>query len=249
MNEIWKDIKDYEGLYQVSNKGRVKSLNKFRVDLTGRVFKHKEKLLSTKAWIKDGRPYYVKVSLTKDGKKENKLVHRLVAESFISNPENKPEVNHKDQNRSNNFIQNLEWVTKEENMKHAIVPGKKGYNNNNSKLNENDVKNICRLLIAGETNERIIKKLQLSVSSAVISNIKYKRHWNHLNCVKELPNFKPISSVKLNEKNIEDICLLIKKNLTREEIIKKLKLDIKPGLISKIKNKVRWKHLKCVQEL
>jgi hypothetical protein len=249
MNEQWKDIKGYEGLYQISDKGNIKSLERIVKDSSGRIYKRKEKLLSTKPWMKNGRPYYVKVSLIKeDGKKENKAVHRLVAESFIPNPESKPEVNHIDQHRDNNLVENLEWVSKEENMKHAVVPGGKGINNNNSILTEKDVKNICILLQSGYSNLDITEELE--VSSAVVSNIKYKRQWTHLDCVKNLPDYEPISQVKITEKDVENICKLLKEtSLTREGIIEELKLDIQPNLISKIKNKKRWKHLKCVQEL
>ena len=95
--EIWKDIKDYEGLYQVSNWGRVKSLN---YNHTG-----KSKLL---------KPYddtrgYLQVKLSKNRKSKNCLVHRLVATAFLENPENKPEINHIDEDKTNNRVDNLEW--------------------------------------------------------------------------------------------------------------------------------------------
>ena len=104
--EIWKDIKGYEGLYQVSNKGHVKSLgnNKTR----------KEKILS----LKPESHGYVKVKLCKNNKREHKYVHRLVAEAFLPNPDNLPVVNHKIddfEHRSDNRVENLEWCTVEYN--------------------------------------------------------------------------------------------------------------------------------------
>lgn len=105
-NEIWKDVKGYEGLYQVSNLGRVKSL-----DYDG---SKKERIMS---------PYnvhgYSRVRLFNDKKRVSTSVHRLVAGAFISNPENKPFVNHIDGNKSNNKIENLEWCNNSENLIHA----------------------------------------------------------------------------------------------------------------------------------
>lgn len=102
LGEIWVDIKGYEGLYQVSNYGRVKSLN---YHMTG-----KEKLLKTS----DNGRGHLRVSLSKNGKVIDYQVHRLVAEAFISNPDNKPEVHHKDHNPLNNNVDNIVWLTHEE---------------------------------------------------------------------------------------------------------------------------------------
>lgn len=106
MEEIWKDIKSYEGLYQVSNLGRVKHLEFTRPNLlTGGVSTIKEKMLKQRL-----TPFgYYTVSLSKNGKKRLYFVHRLVAEAFILNPDNLPIINHKDENKVNNYIDNLEW--------------------------------------------------------------------------------------------------------------------------------------------
>ena len=97
--EVWKPIKDYEGLYEISNLGRVKSLN-YRGTGKGKILKN----------IKD-RKGYLKVCLTKNGRHKIFRVHRLVAEAFIPNPNNYPIVNHKDEVPSNNCVDNLEWCT------------------------------------------------------------------------------------------------------------------------------------------
>lgn len=102
MKEIWKDIKDYEGIYQVSNLGRVK-----RVE-TDRVLKGCK-----------NRAGYLRVRLSKNKIVFNKRIHRLVAESFISNSENKSQVNHIDEDKTNNKVSNLEWVTNRENANHG----------------------------------------------------------------------------------------------------------------------------------
>lgn len=111
INEIWKDIKCYEGLYQVSNLGNIRKL-RFINNIT-----NKEKQFNiTPQIINSG---YYKVVLYKNGKYKNKLLHRLVAETFIDNPYNKTQVNHRDGNKLNNSVENLEWCSQSENMKHA----------------------------------------------------------------------------------------------------------------------------------
>lgn len=97
--EIWKDIEGYEGLYQVSNKGRVKSLNYKR---TG-----KEGILSSSPTSSG----YLIVNLCKNKKQKPFYIHRLVAKAFLPNPNNLPQVNHKDENKENNTVYNLEWCT------------------------------------------------------------------------------------------------------------------------------------------
>ena len=109
--EIWKDIKGYEGLYQVSNLGRVKSLAK-KAGTSNR----SEKIIK-KNITRYG--YYLN-TLSKDGVVSYKSTHRLVAQAFIPNPQNKPTVNHIDGNRINNNVNNLEWCTQRENIIHKF---------------------------------------------------------------------------------------------------------------------------------
>ena len=108
MNEIWKDIKNYKGLYQISNLGRVKSLR-------DKNKKYREKILKQ---YKDNCGYYY-ITLSANSNIKKHKVHRLVAQAFIPNPENKKEVNHIDGNKENNAITNLEWCTGKENKQHA----------------------------------------------------------------------------------------------------------------------------------
>ena len=113
--EIWKDIIGYEGLYQVSNLGRVKSLvryNKFNKRNEDVVLKQ--------------NPYgpklqYRQVQLSKDGNRKNHKIHRLVAQAFIPNPNNLPYVCHIDDDTTNNSLQNLEWGTQSYNLKQAVA--------------------------------------------------------------------------------------------------------------------------------
>ena len=107
MEEVWKPITGYEGLYEVSSLGRIKSLN---YNHTG-----KEKILKI---CKDGRGYLC-ANLCKDGKAKNHAIHRLVAKAFLPNPDNLPQVNHKDENKENNKVENLEWCSRSYNCSYG----------------------------------------------------------------------------------------------------------------------------------
>lgn len=109
--EEWRDVKGYEGMYQISNYGRVKSLG--RIDRLGQ--KVDEKMRNQQI-DKNG---YKSVMLSKDGNRKRYLVHRLVAEAFIPNPNNYPQINHKDENKINNKVNNLEWCDRKYNMNYG----------------------------------------------------------------------------------------------------------------------------------
>jgi hypothetical protein len=111
--EIWKDIKGYEGLYQVSNTGKIKSLERLRKNHSKTQIVE-EKIKSTR---KDQQGYLL-LDLYKDNKPKTVRVHRIVAETFILNSENKETVNHIDGNKENNDVSNLEWSTFEEQNNH-----------------------------------------------------------------------------------------------------------------------------------
>jgi hypothetical protein len=132
MNEIWKDVVGWEGLYEVSNIGRVRSVDRYlgHPNSPTGAFR-KGKILTPKS------KKYADIHLWRNSKYVSTHVHRLVAIAFIDNPENKPEVNHRDGNKLNNHISNLEWVTRSENLKHAaetgLFPPQDGANNFNYK--------------------------------------------------------------------------------------------------------------------
>lgn len=132
MKEIWKDIKGYEGCYQISNLGNTKSLERY-VNTNGNSKRLvKEKILKKTI---DNTGYYV-VSLWKNNKHSRPHVHRLVAETFIINQNNKPYINHIDGDKLNNNINNLEWCTPKENNIHAY---QLGLNPSCKKVNQYDL--------------------------------------------------------------------------------------------------------------
>lgn len=177
--EIWKDIKGFEGLYQVSTYGRIKSFKSPNGKPIGKSY---EKILNPGKNANGNK--YTGFLLRNDIEKIPAYLHRLVAETFIPNPLNKPDVNHKDCNKRNNSVDNLEWVTKSENMIHAYknnlvtITDKTGNKNGKSKLTDSDVIGIKKLL---SNNVRCsdIAKLY-NVAHSTIQNIKHKRNWTHI---------------------------------------------------------------------
>ena len=105
--ELWKDIKDFEGLYQISNLGNIKSLPKKHNLKNGHSYIQKEQILKP---FKNNKGY-LQIALVKNGKHYKRQVHNLVATTFIENPNNYIEINHKDENPSNNCVDNLEWCS------------------------------------------------------------------------------------------------------------------------------------------
>lgn len=163
--ETWKEIKGYEGIYEVSNQGRVRSLDRHTTGKRNRIIKGK--VLSQ---VENFFGYCI-VYLCKDGKQKPTRVHRLVAEAFIPNPENKPVVNHKDGNPKNNIIQNLEWCTQAENIQHAhdtgLAQGK-------PKLSKDDLSYIREKYKPYKYSARKIAK-DLGVSESTVFNAIHKR--------------------------------------------------------------------------
>lgn len=141
--EIWKDIKNYEGLYQVSNFGNVRSL------------RTNKNLYYSKSG-KDKK--YLKVGLFKNRKRVMAYIHRLVAETFIDNPNNLEQVNHKDENSKNNCIDNLEWISCKENINY-------GYRNLKAKSTsmlyyiKKDLKDRKDIIEIAEKLNKLIKEL------------------------------------------------------------------------------------------
>lgn len=117
--EEWRDVKGYEGFYQVSNLGRVRSVTRQIKRDNGSYMKHGQELI-----LRLDQHGYFQVNLAKNKAHRIEKVHRLVANAFIENPYNKPEVNHKDCNPQNNRVDNLEWCTHYENMRYMHEQGR-----------------------------------------------------------------------------------------------------------------------------
>jgi len=165
--ELWKDIKGFEGLYQISNTGKVKSLPK-KCGTT-----YKGETIRKLSQTKDG---YLKVRLIGNGKDITTRIHRLVAIAFIPNPLNKDTVNHIDGNKHNNNVENLEWSTRTEQLNHAYSLGlkkiDKGENNIQAKLTNAQVKEIKTLYKKGSRKFGSVKlALKYNVSHRTILNI------------------------------------------------------------------------------
>lgn len=172
MKEIFKDIKGYEGLYQISNLGRIKSFSK-KGGYNKEIFLKQSNDTSG----------YKQVCLTKNYNKKSFAIHRLVARHFMLNKNNKPQINHIDGNKQNNYINNLEFVTALENKKHASRLGliAQGEKHHSAKLKEKDVVKI-RSLIKDFKNTKLKKMMakKYVVSIFAINDILKIRTWKHV---------------------------------------------------------------------
>lgn len=174
MKEIWKEIEGYEGLYEVSNLGRVRSLDRVKLITTrwGSTTKRFRKGRILKPQL-DGRGNYLHVCL---GRGITKQVHRLVANAFIPNINNYPQINHKDEDKTNNCVDNLEWCTAHYNNTYGSRVGmKSGEKHHNAKLSKDDVINIKTRITNGELQKDLAREYGMSTSQ--ISAIKVGKCW------------------------------------------------------------------------
>lgn len=173
--EKWKPVVGYEGLYEVSSKGRVRSVDRVLIDRIGR-----EKLFRGQSIATHLNKYgYPICKLWMGSKGKTSTIHRLVALSFLENEDNKPQVNHIDGNKENNSIDNLEWVTNSENDIHAFEIGlrstRKGVDCNFAKLTEEKVLSIRDMKKKGVTQRNIAQIF--NVSEGNISQIVNRKRW------------------------------------------------------------------------
>jgi hypothetical protein len=151
MEEIWKEIKGYEGLYEVSNFGNVRSLDRYVHTKGNGLRLHRGKILTPET----NKLGYKRLHASKDGVSKHLLVHRLVAEAFLPNYNNYPVVNHKDENPSNNHVSNLEWCTYSYNNQYNNLTTKRFLTRTENMLNKN--LNLGHEIILLDKNYNIIK--------------------------------------------------------------------------------------------
>jgi len=171
--EIWKDFDEY---YEVSNQGNIRSKTRMVRSTYGGQYLKQGRILKQN----DNGQGYLQVMLCYNGKNKSERVHRLVALTFIPNPNNHPKVNHKDLNKRNNNVWNLEWCTQLGNVEHAKLHGlmTKGETAVNSVLNDAKVKDIKLLIKAGCTNIEIANLF--NVHRGTINCIRTNRNWSHI---------------------------------------------------------------------
>jgi hypothetical protein len=175
--EIWRDIPNYEGYYQVSNKGNVRSLNR-TVQRQGVV----PCFVKGKTLVFLNRLGYFDVSISFNGLVKRVSVHRLVAIAFLDNPLNKPFINHINGRRNDNRVKNLEWCTAKENSEHAVKIGlmkRKGEYHPLSKLNNELVLKIREMASEGISCHKIADTLKIPYNCNIGQVIKRTR-WKHI---------------------------------------------------------------------
>lgn len=173
MKEIWKDVEGYEGCYQVSNFGRVKSLG------NGKTHNSSERILKGNN-IKG----YLVVNLSKEGNKKQYLIHRLVAQAFIPNPNKLLQVNHIDEDKTNNKVSNLEWCSAKYNMNYGTRTQRVVENNTNHPNKSKKV--ICietgKIYVSTMQVERDLGFAHTNISYACTGRYKtaYGFHWKYI---------------------------------------------------------------------
>ena len=217
-------------LYYVSKNGEIISKYKHKVHKL-KVFKTKTGYLYVKLWI--------------NNKNKAEFIHRAVAKAYIPNPENKPEVNHKDGIKTNNCVDNLEWVTSKENKIHARKYGlskfSKGEDNGKSIYTNKQIEKVCKLL---ESNKYTVKEIseKTDVSTDTIYSIRTKNIWSEISKKYNIPKVQKISNTVYTNKQIEKVCKLLESNkYTVKEISEKT--DVKKSTVNDILHKRRWQHI------
>jgi hypothetical protein len=183
---VWKDIPGFEGLYQASDSGMIRSLNRVIIRLVRSTVIH-QRLTGRLMFRRPLANKYYTVTLAKRGKNYSDYVHRWVAKTFIPNPDGKREVNHKDGKKWNNRVSNLEWVTSAENKQHAEDLGlivRRGEGCSWSKLNERKVRMVLDLRDEGKPAVVIAKVM--GVSDATIRDIFRGATWRHVTGLPDL---------------------------------------------------------------
>lgn len=219
--------------------------SKYLISETGKIYS----LFSNKVLTPTLEPnigYYRVKMVSDDGEKKTFLVHRLVALAFIPNPDNKAEVNHIDGDRLNNDVSNLEWVTREENMKHAHslkLRDNTGTGNPRNILSEQDVVDIYEKLLDGARVSDLSE--YYNVSRPTISDIKAKRNWKEL--LEDFPDIKHKAKQEtLSENTVRWVCSELKKGTKVCDILKKsTNKNLTESQVFSIKRKKTFLYISC----
>ncbi len=209
--ELWEDIESYQGLYLVSNLGNVKSLNRKTLNKKGVMMSFKGRVLS-KCNDKDG---YKMVGLTKNKHTKTKRIHRLVADAFIPNPDNLPQVNHINGIKDDNRVENLEWCTASYNQKHSVDVLKrkilKGQEVGGSLLTEILIEEMIIEKNKGKTYNELEEIFGIK-RATIHAAIRY--NWKHMN-KDSIENFKikqkkgdSSPHVKVSDQHVYEIYIL-----------------------------------------
>lgn len=163
--EVWEDVQRLNGLYKISNLGNIK---------------HSVRNVIIKG--QDNGNGYRQLTIIKNGKRKVYYIHRLVAETFIPNPNNLPQVNHKNSIRNDNRVENLEWCTGKQNMEHCSMVGRttKGEKSGSCKLSNQKVLAIRRLYTINPKFNKLKIAKKLGVRDTTIHKIIRRQRWNHI---------------------------------------------------------------------
>jgi len=213
VKEIWEDIPNYEGYYQASTLGRIKSLDRYvkgnTIDgcrfIRGTILKQATKITNANYKRKE-------VSLCKNGKCKSIFVHRLVLKTFISNPLKKRCVNHKDSNPCNNVLSNLEWVTHKENTQHAINNGR--YNRKYKNRSDKDDQKIIK-----DYNSGFLMREVAKINGLTTSMVQYILIRNN---IPRRDKYEQRNKYNIDRKGIRKA---YDDNMTRMELAKKFNIS------------------------
>jgi len=240
--EIWKDVVGYEGMYQVSSHGRV-------MRVAGGQGTWAERILRPRK----GRNGYVRVGLSRGGENEDAYIHRLVAEAFLGlQPSPDHEVNHKNGIRDDNRVENLEWVTRSQNLKHAyrtlgVEPRNlRGEDIGNSRLTYQEVRQLRRLYMSGEYTQAELAR-RFGVSQSTVSRTIRGETWKDAAGPCSRTNPRPALGERCGNARLErnDVIKIRKLYATGEHTQVELgeMFGVTHPTISNIINRKTWKHV------
>lgn len=186
-DEVWVAVKDFEGWYEISNHARLKRLGRWSKNSRKDNFKwYKEKIVIIKpCFTPKGKKRYSSVHLSRNGESTSRDLHKIVLESFVPKPFQGAEVNHIDGDKHNNTLANLEWVTRKQNVRHAIDTGLsvvqiplRGSENYRAKISEQQAREI-KILLSNSITTREVATI-IGCSEDVVRGIYRNQSWKHI---------------------------------------------------------------------